>query len=337
MNYLLLLGAGFSRNWGGWLANEAFEYLLGCQEIVQSERLKALLWKHKLFGGFESALAELQSSRAQESQQRQFDNPYCSQIKEDFDKLQSALEHMFQDMNKAFLELNDFEFQPGIDFRVTRFLMKFDAIFTLNQDLLLEKCYIEKGMWHLSEGKWNGGKPPGIIQSNYYAAGSQTPVMKWISETSDKFKVENGQQPYFKLHGSSEWRDGSDQEMLVIGGNKEQAIVSHPILKWYYEEFLSRLSKHATRLMVIGYSFRDKHINRAIIEASKKRQLQIFIIDLNGADVLSKTGLTNTRINNTYTPNELEPIIIGASRRSMREIFGPDGNVEHSKVMRFFG
>jgi hypothetical protein len=26
----MLTGAGFSRNWGGWLADEAFEYLLGC-------------------------------------------------------------------------------------------------------------------------------------------------------------------------------------------------------------------------------------------------------------------------------------------------------------------
>jgi len=33
-NYLLLLGAGFSRNWGGWLASEAFEYLLGSPEMM---------------------------------------------------------------------------------------------------------------------------------------------------------------------------------------------------------------------------------------------------------------------------------------------------------------
>jgi hypothetical protein len=32
-NYLLT-GAGFSRNWDGWLADEAFEYLLGCSEVI---------------------------------------------------------------------------------------------------------------------------------------------------------------------------------------------------------------------------------------------------------------------------------------------------------------
>lgn len=29
MTNILFTDAGFSRNWGGWLADEAFEYLLG--------------------------------------------------------------------------------------------------------------------------------------------------------------------------------------------------------------------------------------------------------------------------------------------------------------------
>ena len=33
MNHILLLGAGFGRNWGGWLAGEVFEYLIGCPEV----------------------------------------------------------------------------------------------------------------------------------------------------------------------------------------------------------------------------------------------------------------------------------------------------------------
>jgi len=33
VTFLFLTGAGFSRNWGGWLANEAFEYLLACPEV----------------------------------------------------------------------------------------------------------------------------------------------------------------------------------------------------------------------------------------------------------------------------------------------------------------
>jgi hypothetical protein len=93
VNYLLLLGAGFSRNWGGWLANEVFEYLLGCKEIAQSNYLKSHLWKHKQTGGFEAAFAEVQETWVQESHQRKYDPPYVSVPKDNLDKFQSALAH----------------------------------------------------------------------------------------------------------------------------------------------------------------------------------------------------------------------------------------------------
>lgn len=92
--------------------------------------------------------------------------------------------------------------------------------------------------------------------------------------------------------------------------------------------------------MVIGYSFGDAHINQAIIDAAKTKQLGIFIIDPSGSDVISNTNRTFVRPTGLYAANELEtvlhPAIIGASRRSMRDIFGANAAVEHSKVMRFF-
>jgi hypothetical protein len=61
MPYYLLTGAGFSRNWGGWLSNEVFEYLLGCPELDQYSR--NLLWNTKLrHGGFEDTLSALQGA-----------------------------------------------------------------------------------------------------------------------------------------------------------------------------------------------------------------------------------------------------------------------------------
>ena len=60
MKYVLLLGAGFSHNWGGWLSSEVFEYLLGAPAIVGSLRLRNLLWAAKERGD-EGALGDLQS------------------------------------------------------------------------------------------------------------------------------------------------------------------------------------------------------------------------------------------------------------------------------------
>lgn len=56
MTRVLLLGAGFSRNWGGWLASEAFEYLLGCPEVAARPLLRDMLWQCQGKGGFEAAL-----------------------------------------------------------------------------------------------------------------------------------------------------------------------------------------------------------------------------------------------------------------------------------------
>ena len=69
--------------------------------------------------------------------------------------------------------------------------------------------------------------------------------------------------------------------------------------------------------MVIGYSFSDAHINKAIGDGIDKG-LKLFIIDPCGVDVLDK-GL----IRDEYM-EKLAPNIIGASRRPLRSIFNDD-------------
>lgn len=342
MKHFILLGAGFSRNWNGWLASEVMDYLLGSQEVRQNEYLKQLLWKHNQSGGgFETALAEVQAAWTQNYQQRYADAPHFSPELDNLQKFEAALSRMFSDMNTAYLKLSDFEFQNERQYMVRTFLTKFDAIFTLNQDLLLETHYLNDNVMLGSDGKWNGWQIPGMRPSAYLAGGTTQPVKKWVPETPDKFKVDDRLQPYFKLHGSSEWRSGGDKDLLVMGGNKNESILSHEILKWYYREFFNELTRTPCKLMIIGYGFRDEHINRALINAASKRQFEIFVIDPSGAEVISKTNRTFTRENNIYAANELEnallPIVIGASKRPLREIFGVNTYAEHSQVMRFFG
>jgi hypothetical protein len=65
MKHYLLIGAGFTRNWGGWLASEVFEYLLGDPAVIGNPELRRLLWQHQTKGGFEAALDELQRGSTQ--------------------------------------------------------------------------------------------------------------------------------------------------------------------------------------------------------------------------------------------------------------------------------
>lgn len=62
MAHILLLGAGFSRNWGGLLATEIFDYLIGLPDIKADSYLTKVLWVNKNSGGFENALAEVQTA-----------------------------------------------------------------------------------------------------------------------------------------------------------------------------------------------------------------------------------------------------------------------------------
>jgi SIR2-like domain len=314
-NHLLLLGAGFSRNWGGWLATEADEYLMGHASLDDS--IRDLLWQHRRSGGFESALAKLQQEDS---------------TGERLVHLQKALVDMFMDMDSGFSGLS-FNFNHSAKNSVSNFLTRFDAIFSLNQDLLLERHYHKNDDVALcSNGKWSSYTLPGIAKKND-DPDSWGGLGVWEPLGAD-YQIDARSQPYFKLHGSANWHLSGAKELLVMGGNKAGMIASFPILQRYQTDFLTRLTTPNSKLMIIGYSFGDNHINNAICNAVTSAKLKTFIIDPLGADVFDKN-----RDAMIYQPDELakklRPSVIGASRRSLREVFGTD-RVEYEKVMRFF-
>jgi hypothetical protein len=319
MNYVLLLGAGFSRNWGGWLANETFEYLLGCPQIDTG--IRQLLWKHRRSGGFEVALADLQ-----EEYFRRKD----AISEQNLRKLQDPIAAMFADMDKGFTKIK-FEFDNDVQFSIRSFLFQFDAIFSLNQDLLMERHYVpDRG----PSGRWSGVDIPGMQPvSKVEGYPVKISTGKWTPKPSPAM-LQGNLQPLIKLHGSSNWSDESGQPILVMGGSKASIIGQYPILKWYHDRFQEYLLLPNTRLLVIGYSFGDSHINHTIIGAAGRGSLSLFIIDPLGLDVIDEN-----RTHAMYTPGTLvgtlQNYVIGASRRSLRDIFGGD-RVEHAKVMRFF-
>lgn len=329
MPKILLLGAGFSRNWGGWLATEVFEYLLGCPEISNNPHLKAVLWRNQAAGGFENALAQLQADFRRDPA---FNGDHLK-------GLQSAVARMFDDMDKGYFDHSDFEFQQMRARTVSTFLTKFDAIFTLNQDLLLEHYYIDRDVSLLSDGRWGGSELPGMrpIQNPETANPHSWAQRRWMPAAPDEFKTDGRLQPYFKLHGSSNWQDPNGGSMLIMGGDKAHEIGLSPILRWYHQQLEERLYRADTRLMVIGYGFRDAHINQVIIRAVNDRGLRMFIIAPKGGDLARTVNPTHRATIRCGTELEaaFERSLIGASRRLLRDIFGGD-TIEHNKVQRFF-
>lgn len=322
MNYILLLGAGFSRNWGGWLASEAFEYLLGSSEI--DDHVRNILWQNKN-KGFEEALAKLQAPM-----QSGKTNPSLV-------KLQSAIIKMFSDMDAGFVNVSFENREQPKDQTVAKFLSRFDAIYTLNQDLLLERRYLSKSISEYNE-KWSDYQMPGMVRGQGFKEGKHTGphIGKWYVRRDCNIEILPNLQPYIKIHGSSNWFTGDSEELLVMGANKMETINRYPILKWNYDHFANSLTQAKSKLMVIGYGFRDDHINRVIRAASISKNVDIFVIDPLGVDVIDENRDQRGGIYaEGKEAKDIWPCVIGASRRTLGEIFGRD-KVEYGKVMRFF-
>jgi hypothetical protein len=319
----LLLGAGFSHNWGGWLASEVFDYLLGAPGIAVDAELRRLLWKHRAFGGFEGAMEELQLTidKDPNSQYR-----YASML--------VAVDRMFRDMN-AGLEAHAFEFTQNMSMQVGRFLARFDAIFTLNQDLLLEQHYVQN-LPAYGHPRFTAAALPLMrrhpsadpMKSNSWAASTWSP-----GGTSE---VANHTQPIYKLHGSSNWFNATGQ-MMVVGGHKDAQIAGNEVLATYAGIFNGRLHRDK-RLVVIGYGFRDEHINSVLFDAAKDG-LQLFLIHPAGSDLAEKVDAWRNCDLQDGPPrltDLFENCLMGVSRRHLSQTFGTDP-AEHDKVVGFTG
>jgi len=329
MNKILLLGAGFSRNWGGWLANEAFEYLLGCNEVVNSPRLRKLLWQHQPAGGFEDALAELQEECRLDP----------SAPTADLIQLQTAVGRMFEDMNRGYKHIEKFEFQQSLSFMVRTFLIQFDAIFSLNQDLLLERHYMNANVMLGSSGRWQGAHLPGMKLDSAPIDPMEPRILGTWKPTGSAAISDRGQQPIYKLHGSSNWRDPLNSNLMIIGGDKARQIGAHPILVEYAQVFDHQLAQPDARLVIIGYGFRDHHINKAIAAAVYASGLTFFVVSPDGSDMAHifrspvHPGAALTTLGYDLS-DVFAQGLTGASRRWLQETFGSD-HIEHAKVMRF--
>ena len=233
MPRILLTGAGFSRNWGGWLASEAFEYLLGCSGVTSV--ITTELWKAKNAGaGFEGALDSLRLAFATHKDAR-----HETELK----TFESMLLGMFNTMNSSYATV---VFEPGRDPArlgpqpafVRDFLCRFDKIFTLNQDTLLEQHYQDSDLLEGSAGRWFGLQTPGLEEVKVGGAAYAKPGM--YTPASPPFPVTDRNQPYIKIHGSSNWRTKDNSSLLIMGGNKSANIAASELSPGTSRNFAAR-------------------------------------------------------------------------------------------------
>ncbi len=310
MKAALLTAAGFTRNWGGWLASEMNTAI--ADRIQGDADLVKLL--HSI-PNFEEALSVLQSDTSAAG---------IARLK----RLENAIAGAFNQMNKNLAEGQfDFTDERGMlhrDFSVREFLALFDAIFTLNQDMLLEKHYLHPPQNVLTTTRrWNGTDLPGTeIIHNPASYGLDDPLgVKRKPIANPRGAVLHDLiQPYYKLHGSMNWVTADGGHLLIMGGNKPSLIAKHPLLVWYAEKFEAYISQPNARLMIFGYGFLDNHINQIIERAwvTGGKTLLLFIVHPDGRESLKKANPSHEKP--LYVPGVLDEIPIRECRRNFREI-----------------
>lgn len=307
MTFILLTGAGFSYNWGGPLASDVFSALLADKGL--DEHTRDLLFDSG--GMFEKVLADLQVSTAPADQKRH-------------DALITSVAGIFNRMNNTFMHVQfEFENPPSVQHSIAAFLSRFHAIFTLNQDALLEQHYNP----HIGTPmNWGCINIPGMkFMQPFNPSGARQDKFAIMEPNPPFTTFGHGAQPYVKLHGSVNWVESNrGKRILIMGGQKAVSIGLYPILTWYHEQFRLMLTRPSARLMVIGYSFSDSHINDAIVEGIAAG-MKLFVIDPYAIKALQN----DPRI------GKARSAIIGYSDRSLKTTFGGD-RYAHNQVSAFF-
>ncbi|BBL64765.1 hypothetical protein MSMAT_2749 [Methanosarcina mazei TMA] len=298
--HVLLLGAGFTKNFGGLLADKMWYEIFNHEEIQSQPKIKKLMMNN--FDYEEIYYSVLKESRDEEGKllPSEFTDEEKAAIKV---ATKSAYIHIDENLRRHIIDhprpthlhnvnnlifnirsqRQDYKFvKDGKTYRFSPDPKNKSFIFTLNQDLFFERLYPNNANAELSIPGINND--PDWFTTNFNKP--LEPSDYRILPTEDELKLikdsllELGGYFLIKLHGSCNWisSNGSDMDMMVIGKSKTEQIQNEPLLKHYFEIFEEVLSQDQCRLLIIGYGFGDKHINSIISKAVTDHELKIYIL-----------------------------------------------------------
>lgn len=282
-NVILLNGAGFSANWGGYLAGEMWNKIISVPAVHNNQQLKNIIWDYRE-KGFEAVFGD-------------------SRIEKFIEDYRKAIIDVFFDMHQEFYNVT------SENSLFENFFFKFSSIFTLNQDIFFESLW--SGCWLGAVDRHNpnlGCHRYGLyypylknVHSSHYIllkSHNNSESLKNLNLDileidlnwkPDALSIYGGRIlpiPYFKLHGSINFNRGKSLDSFIMGTSKLEQIEGVGLLSQYLKDFQFQLATENTKLLIIGYSFSDHHINQKIFEAIKSKQLKIGVISPASLDTL---------------------------------------------------
>ena len=272
---VLLTGAGFTKDFGGFLASEMWSFIFNSPFLDNHPKIKNILRNDF---SYESVYHEVIENTKYNADEKSGIKEAVRSAYEMLDK--SIRGYGIKIMNRSAIANST---------NVTAFINRFsDAggnsrsfFFTLNQDLFVERYCRDNGI------ATPGVTLQGIYQDNdinqdndavYQQLPDESRVTEIFDENDSNNPLRSNQLYYVKLHGSYHWKDSAGNAHMVIGEDKTGQISREPLLMCYSKLFDEVLSVGDVELLVIGYGFGDEHINKVIADSVRDHDLGLHIM-----------------------------------------------------------
>lgn len=257
---IVFTGAGFSKNFGGFLGQEMWDEIFNNNLIQQSPILRDQMLSSNF--DFESIYSQVMSSGVitQENKKRMNDSVLAA-----YGALDDSIRTRLAPGGASSVNWT------GL-MKLMSFGQKNEFIFTLNQDLLMERRFNWRspGTKDFPQG-WRSTR---LTQSNFIELEN-----KDIEDKVQRGIRDHAGLHYIKLHGSFGWKSSDGTNQLVIGKDKLGLITKEPLLQSYFDLFESVIKQGNKKMLIIGYSFKDDHINKILLDGVQIHNLKIFVIN----------------------------------------------------------
>jgi hypothetical protein len=293
--YILLTGAGFTKNFGGLLASEMWSVIFNYNRIQAYPKIKELMRDDF---DYESVYTSIMEGSLYTKDEKEaindavkFAYEHIDTILMEYDggvprpvgltEVLQLIDRFNDNRIKSFIGTNNVPYHIQTETGNKSF------IFTLNQDLFFERlcsnCELSiPGIKNNSEWFTSMFRSP-LSPSDY----CNLPKKDELNRIKPDI-LSDGNFFLIKLHGSCNWISFDGTQKMVIGRGKKEQIQKEPLLMYYSEVFKKALSQYQRRLLIIGYSFGDEHINHIIAEAVREYGLKIYIISPDSPDDFKK-------------------------------------------------
>ena len=267
--HVLLTGAGCTRNFGGFLANEMWAWIFNDSNIEKNHQLKGLV---KTDFDYESIYYKvIDGIGFNDDEKKALKGAVYSAYKKLDDKIRSLGTNQLVCINEFSKFIERFSGYPASTGRNDTK----GFFFTLNQDLFIERYCSPPNFKPITLY----APQPKLSQDEVYDENIHSVNLPSIADIEQINPLSSTKFFYVKLHGSWNWYSSDGKKRMVIGRNKINQINTEPVLLRYFEIFKEVLSKGDVRLFVIGYGFRDEHINDTIADAIMNNNLKLYVLN----------------------------------------------------------